>query len=137
MGEMSNREYAEIMCADHPESIPKVLAIMEEHGDNKWWLSDDPRVIGYHQLMDPRMLVPFSKFHEGIEALLGRPVWTHEFGVNYEGLKNEATNAWLGVDRTEAEKQEAIMEGMKRLQEHAKATGKEIIGIEVNEDDEV
>jgi hypothetical protein len=33
--------------------------------------------------------VPFEVFHEAIEKALGRPVWTHEFGLNMEGLKKE------------------------------------------------
>lgn len=34
--------------------------------------------------------VPFDLMHERIEALVGRPVWTHELGLNYEGLCKEA-----------------------------------------------
>lgn len=33
--------------------------------------------------------VPFDIFHEAIEKTLGRPVFTHEFGLNREGLKKE------------------------------------------------
>lgn len=28
-------------------------------------------------------------FHEAVEKALGRPVWTHEFGLNWDGLKKE------------------------------------------------
>jgi hypothetical protein len=34
--------------------------------------------------------VPFSLIHGRIEALVGRPVWTHELGLNWEGLCREA-----------------------------------------------
>ena len=41
------------------------------------------------QLFEPLMCMPFDVFHEAMEKTLGRPVWTHEFGLNYEGLKKE------------------------------------------------
>ena len=34
--------------------------------------------------------IPFSMLHERIEALLGRSVWTHEMGLNWEDLVVEA-----------------------------------------------
>lgn len=33
--------------------------------------------------------VPFDWIHERIEALVGRPVWTHELGLNSQGLWQE------------------------------------------------
>ncbi len=30
--------------------------------------------------------MPFDVFHKAIEEALGRPVWTHEFGLNWDGL---------------------------------------------------
>jgi len=41
------------------------------------------------QLFEPRMCMPFEVFHEAAEAVLGRPVFTHEFGRNYEGIVQE------------------------------------------------
>jgi hypothetical protein len=38
--------------------------------------------------------IPFARVHERIEQLLGRPVWTHEFGLNWEGLCREVR--WEG-----------------------------------------
>jgi hypothetical protein len=34
------------------------------------------------QLFQDKLCVPFDKFHEAIESVLGRPVWTHEFASN-------------------------------------------------------
>lgn len=36
--------------------------------------------------------VPFPMVHERIESLVGRPVWTHEMGLNAEGLIREAAS---------------------------------------------
>ena len=33
--------------------------------------------------------MPFNVFHEAIEKTLNRPVWTHEFGLNRDGLLKE------------------------------------------------
>ena len=41
------------------------------------------------QLTQDKLCMPFQVFHEAIEATLGRPVYTHEFGLNYEGLGRE------------------------------------------------
>lgn len=34
----------------------------------------------------------FGKVHQRIEELVGRPVWTHEMGLNWEGLIDEAAS---------------------------------------------
>ena len=31
------------------------------------------------QLFQDRVLMPFDRYHQAIENVLGRPVWTHEF----------------------------------------------------------
>ena len=33
--------------------------------------------------------MPFGVFHEAVEKTLGRPVFTHELGLNLVGLKAE------------------------------------------------
>lgn len=41
------------------------------------------------QLWEDKLCMPIGVFHEAIEKALGRSVWTHEFGLNREGLKQE------------------------------------------------
>lgn len=41
------------------------------------------------QLFARRLCMPFNVFHEALEKALGRPVWTHEMGMNWEGLISE------------------------------------------------
>lgn len=48
------------------------------------------------QLFEDKLCMPFGVFHEAMEKALGRSVFTHEFGLNYEGLKREL----LGEDRS-------------------------------------
>lgn len=36
--------------------------------------------------------IPFDLMHQRFEELVGRPVYTHELGLNWEGLVEEARN---------------------------------------------
>jgi hypothetical protein len=36
-----------------------------------------------------KLCMPFDEFHAAIERVLGRPVFTHEFGFNEEGIFRE------------------------------------------------
>ena len=41
------------------------------------------------QMLQDKLCMPFDEFHIAIEMTLGRPVYTHEFGLNHEGLLKE------------------------------------------------
>lgn len=64
--------------------------------DSKIWEHWTDDQIVRLQLFQQRLAVPFSRFHEAIEKVLGRPVYTHEFGFNYKGLVLE----YLGEKET-------------------------------------
>jgi hypothetical protein len=57
--------------------------------DSGWWIGLEPRDIVKFQLFEDRLCMPFDVFHEALEKALGRPVWTHELGLNHEGLQKE------------------------------------------------
>ena len=57
--------------------------------DSKWWVGKSAREIVSFQLFEEKLCMPFGDFHEAVEKALGRSVWTHEFGLNYDGLKKE------------------------------------------------
>ena len=57
--------------------------------ESKWWEGLGPREIVDFQLNTAELCMPFDLFHEAVEKALGRPVYTHEFGVNYDGLVAE------------------------------------------------
>lgn len=95
--------------------VKKCLEQMERFGNNHWWTSKDKKVLGYYQLMNPILLVPFDKFHEALEFLLGRPVWTHEMGLNYEGLKAEAERAFNGTQDSNEQNAESIKKSFEQL----------------------
>jgi hypothetical protein len=55
----------------------------------KFWEKMTPREIATFQMHEEKLCMPFGVFHKAIEEALGRPVWTHEFGLNAEGIKKE------------------------------------------------
>lgn len=61
---------------------------------SRWWEGKSPKEIARFQLFTDELCIPFSLFHEALEKSLGRPVWTHELALNYEGIVRE----FLGQD---------------------------------------
>lgn len=57
--------------------------------ESKFWEGMSHREIAEFQIMEERLCMPFSVFHEAVEKTLGRPVFTHEFGLNLQGIKDE------------------------------------------------
>jgi hypothetical protein len=54
-----------------------------------WWENLSYREIAGVQLFITELCCPFDVFHEAVEKSLGRPVFTHEFGLNYGGICKE------------------------------------------------
>lgn len=108
----------------------KCLDAMATYEDNHWWEPDvDPRKYAYYQIQEGILLGNFSHFHEAIELLLGRPVYTHEFGISADALKQEAERAWkyqVGVT-SESERQERVNESIENLRDWAKKNNKPLI----------
>jgi hypothetical protein len=57
--------------------------------DSKFWEEMTYEQRARFQLFEERLCMPFGVFHEAVEKALGRPVWTHEFGLNSDGLRRE------------------------------------------------
>lgn len=57
--------------------------------NSEWWKCKTHREIAEFQLFTAELSMPFVVFHEALEKSLGRSVWTHEIGMNYEGLAQE------------------------------------------------
>jgi hypothetical protein len=116
---MDNLEFLQSIGVTNPETQQKCLEAMEKYEENHWWEPDtDPRKFAYYQLNEPILFTnDFSHFHESLELLLGRLVYTHEFGIAADALCadalcQEAERAWtyqVGVT-SEAEKQERVGE---------------------------
>lgn len=68
-------------------SIGKEKAIQLHN--SKWWEGKTDRKIVKFQLFTKELCIPFGVFHEKIEKVLGRPIFTHEFGMNMDGIVQE------------------------------------------------
>ena len=55
----------------------------------EFWKDMTAKEIALFQIFEDRLCMPFGVFHEAVEQALERPVWTHEFGLNRDGLKEE------------------------------------------------
>jgi hypothetical protein len=71
----------------YKNSIGKENAIELYHSN--WWEKLSYREIAGVQLFITELSCPFDVFHEAVEKSLGRPVFTHEFGLNYSGICEE------------------------------------------------
>lgn len=54
-----------------------------------WWKDKTPEEICNVQLFTSELCMDFGDFHMALEKCLRRPVWTHELGMNYDGLCKE------------------------------------------------
>lgn len=120
-----------------PENRKRVEETILKYPNNKWWRSSDPVEIAKYQIFEEILMVKFDIFHEGIEKLLGRPVFTYEFGMNYEGLKKEATKAISLLESGESletssnYKAEKVQESVNLLSDYCDKKGKKLRVIEV------
>ena len=57
--------------------------------ESGWWKEKTAREICMFQMFEDRLCIPFGEFHAAVEKALGRPVFTHEFGLNRDGLQKE------------------------------------------------
>ena len=119
------------------ENRRNILKTMQKYGENKWWNSNDPLYVARYQIFEDILMVPFDRYHEGIEKLLGRPVYTHEFGLNPEELRQEARQAIQKLEKGESLEQSPdyqarkFGEGMKQLADYMGSKGEKIIIAEV------
>jgi hypothetical protein len=137
---MDNLEFLQSIGVTDSETQQKCLETMKKYEDNHWWEPDtDPRKFAYYQLNEDLMLCPnFSQFHESIELLVGRPVYTHEFSsIGIDDLRREAERAWtyqVGAT-SETERQERVKESIEKLRTWAKENDKQVIDIQLPEDE--
>jgi hypothetical protein len=56
---------------------------------NEFWKSMSFRERAEFQMSERKLCMPFDIFHEALEKTLGRSVYTQEFALNFQGLKDE------------------------------------------------
>jgi hypothetical protein len=60
--------------------------------DSKLYTDWSFKEIARFQIQQTLLCMPFDVFHEAVEKTLMRSVFTHEFGMNMEGIKQELLN---------------------------------------------
>jgi hypothetical protein len=60
-----------------------------ELSETGFWETMSFRDRAMFQMFEERLCMPFDVFHEAVEKSLGRPVFTHEFGLAREDLEKE------------------------------------------------
>jgi hypothetical protein len=60
-----------------------------EFGKSSAWESMTYEQRAKFQMQQEKLCMPFSVFHEAMEKTLGRGIFTHEFGLNFDGLYKE------------------------------------------------
>ena len=73
--------------SNYQKSIGREAAIAL--ANTNWWVGKEPKEIARIGLFTTELCLPFDVLHEAIEKALGRPVFTHEFGLNFDGICQE------------------------------------------------
>ena len=68
------------------EQVTKEQAILIH--DSKEWEDWTYEEIAKFQLFQDRLCIPFGRFHQAVEVVLKRSVWTHEF-ASVDRLRDE------------------------------------------------
>lgn len=119
------------------ENIDSLKKAMQKYGENYWWESDDPVQIAMYQIFEDILMSDFGKFHEGIEKIVGRSVFTHEFGLNIDGIREEVC---LGIERlkkgigtSDEYRETAVRKSIEMLEDYCRKTGKKLLKLELSE----
>jgi len=63
----------------------KAIALAQSN----WWKGRPAREVAKFQLFTDELAMDFGDFHKALEEALGRPVWTHELALNFDGIAME------------------------------------------------
>jgi hypothetical protein len=76
-----------------PRNISEMVSIGKEKAielyETRWWEGKRDTEIAGFCLAVRELCCPFDVLHQSLENSLGRPVWTHELGLNLQGILNE------------------------------------------------
>ena len=121
------------------ESVVTIMDTMKKYGDNRWWESNDPVVLAYHQLHEEIMMIELDKLYEGATKICGRDVYSHDLWMDRKNLMKEVE---VGMKRLQngtclsEEVQEAAVErSIQRLEQIVKKNGGKVIRINTNSEE--
>src|SRR5208337_2971474 len=80
--------------------------------NEQWWIGKGARDIAEFQMLTTELCCPFDVFHKALQEVLGRPVFTHELALNWDGVVDEVFN---GKDAPTFEEIVNLIPAEKRL----------------------
>jgi len=96
--EISETYVRERFGAGLPKKNVDALRTAMQKYDTRWWESREPVEVARYQVFEDILMTDFGLFHEDVEKLVGRPVYTHDFGLNVNGLRQESREAITRMD---------------------------------------
>lgn len=75
------------MKSTYQKSIGREAAIAL--AETKWWVGRPAKEVAKIGLLTQELCLPFDVLHGAVEEALGRPVFTHEFGLDFDGIVQE------------------------------------------------
>ena len=138
MNEVNDAYIKERFGKDLPQkNVDNLRTAIQKYGENHWWESEELLQVAMYQIFEDVLMVDFSLYHQGLEKLVGRPVFTHEFALNVEGLREEAR---LGIERlkkgigtSDEYKETAVRKSIEMLEDYCRKTGKKFLGIALSQ----
>ncbi len=95
---MSNEDYLKQKnIAIETTTYRELLQVLEGYGNNRWWLSENPRTRAYYQTLDENssLIIPYRQYIKDLGVLLKREVQLYEIRMsNKIALKQEVEQAW-------------------------------------------
>lgn len=88
---VSNQDYVESLNLKNEYLKNDIVKLLDSYNDQKWWLSTNIKARAYGQLFEPKLIIPFDDMCQGMNMILKRPVFTHEYGLTLGRLKTQAT----------------------------------------------
>jgi len=83
--------------------------------ESDWWERVDYVTLVGFQLFEERLCMDFSYFHNKLEKVFGRPIFTHEIGLLYDDLCREFLSKHKRVSLDDLLKLDCISDETKRL----------------------
>jgi hypothetical protein len=109
------------------EQLDNILGVMQKYPNNPWWENKDSVIASYYQNKEEILIMTLEDYQNGLEKLLGRPVFEVELNANKEKLQEEATKAielyLLGEKPDESEAQENYLNGVRKVEDEMKKRG--------------
>ena len=95
---MNNTDYLkEKKVSVETTTYHELLAVLESYGENRWWISENPRTRAYYQSLDQSspLILPYRQYISDLTLLLGREVHVNEIRMsNRTELRQEVEQAW-------------------------------------------